>query len=72
MIFAESGPDEPSWSKGALPSALALGSEYAPGVSSVELVVGYLSAEVLVLIFIIECMGLGRVNDGRLTLAHPG
>ena len=44
MIFAESGPDETSPSRGPLPSAFALGSEYAPGVSSVELVVGYLSA----------------------------
>ena len=44
MIFAESGPVETSPSRGPLPSAFALGSEYAPGVSSVELVVGYLSA----------------------------
>jgi hypothetical protein len=44
MIFAESGPEGPSPSRGPLPNAFALGSEYAPGVSSVELVVGYLSA----------------------------
>jgi len=42
MTFAESGPGEVSSPSGALPSAFALGSEYAPGSSSVELVVGYL------------------------------
>jgi hypothetical protein len=45
MIFAESGPlDCPPSFRGALPSSFAFGSEYAAGGSSVELVVGYLSA----------------------------
>ena len=45
MTFAESGPVEASSSNEGLPNAFALGAEYAPGASSVELVDGYMSAQ---------------------------
>ena len=72
MIFAESGPVEASSSNEGLPSAFALGAEYAPGASSVELVDGYMSAQT----YLYPGRGiverLSRIWESRLTLAAPG